>query len=362
MNNYIKYATELMKFESITPKSSGAIEYIADLLKRHQFDVIAKEFGSDYIVSNMYAVYGKNEKKNLCFAGHVDVVPPGDLSLWKHNPFEPQLLNGVLYGRGAVDMKGAIACMLAATFDYLEKTPNPNFGISFLITSDEEGRGIYGTKEMIKYIHQLGHNLDFVILGEPTSEHNIGDTIKIGRRGSVNFDISVFGKQGHVAYPENFNNPIYDMLDLIQKLRKIKGLEITSLDTGNIATNVTPAKIKAKINVRFDTKSEDIIKSVVDTAQLYPNSKVSWEVTAESFMQNPNENTIKFAQIVKNLLQEKAEFSNSGGTSDSRFIKNYAQVLEFGLKNSTAHQIDEHVEIRDLQKLYSVYYAFLERY
>lgn len=375
---YINYLKDLLRFESLTPRSNGAIEYIDDLLKQHGFKTEIKIFGeAEEQVTNLYAAYG-NGKPNICFVGHVDVVPAGNHELW-HNasPFKAHEQDGKIYGRGAVDMKGAIACFLAAGLDFIKNNTDFKGSVSFLLTSDEEGKAKHGTKEMLQYIYDQGYEIDFAIVGEPTNEKEIGDTIKIGRRGSVNFKLNIVGLAGHVAYPQKAKNPLPCLIKILNELTNIKldesteffqnsNLEVTNIDVGYNTLNVIPASVEASFNIRFNNlhNAETLAKQVEEIIKRHCKEyKVDYELeyssSAESFIQNPNDKIKEFAKVVERTLKIKPELSTSGGTSDARFVKDYCSLVEFGLLSETAHKINEYTKISDLQKLYDVYYNFL---
>ncbi|MCC8368991.1 MAG: succinyl-diaminopimelate desuccinylase [Rickettsia endosymbiont of Oxypoda opaca] len=378
---YINYLKELLRFESLTPRSNGAIEYIDKLLQESGFYTEIKLFGdSSSQVTNLYGVYG-NKKPNICFVGHVDVVPAGDYNLWHNSePFKANEQGGKIYGRGAADMKGAIACFLAASLDFIKNNQNLNGSISFLITSDEEGEAKYGTKEMLKHIYNQGHKVDFAIVGEPTCEKEIGDIIKIGRRGSINFNLSIEGLEGHVAYPLKAKNPLPCLIKIMNDIINIKLDEgskffdrsntcVTSIDVGNNITNVIPGEASARFNIRFNDlhSAESLTNLIKRIAEKYCNEyKLNYELTgkssAESFIQSPIDRIADFAGIVASTTNIKPKFSTSGGTSDARFVKNYCPIVEFGLLSETAHKINEYTKITDLQKLYNVYYNSLTKF
>ncbi|WP_425363522.1 succinyl-diaminopimelate desuccinylase [Candidatus Tisiphia endosymbiont of Hybos culiciformis] len=378
---YINILEKLIGFQSVTPKSSGCIEYISNLLEQNGFKTETKIFGEDdYKVTNLYAVYGTT-RPNICFAGHVDVVPAGDRALWLNDPFIASTVGDKIYGRGTVDMKGAIACSLAASLRFIKLNPTPNGSISFLITSDEEGNGKYGTVEMLKYLHQGGNNLiDLAIVGEPTSEHQVGDTIKIGRRGSINFNLALYGTAGHVAYPLQANNPIPSLIQVLNELVDYRldegseffqrsNLEITSIDVGNDITNVIPGRVTTKFNVRFNnlhspSSITDLIDQIVNKycTKYQFKYQLSRVTSADCFIQEPTGLIADFVRVVSDTTQISTKLSTSGGTSDARFIKNYCPVVEFGLLSDTAHKINEYTKIRDLQSLYHVYYNSLTKF
>lgn len=369
MINPIELLKTLIAFPSITPTDAGGLDFIADLLKKGGFDVYIKEFGEQR-VRNLYAVYGSGAP-NICFAGHIDVVPPGDG--WISPPFLAREEAGRIYGRGAVDMKGALACMLASALNFLQKKPEFKGVVSFLITADEEGEAQYGTKPMLEWMAEQGHKIDFAVVGEPTCDKKLGDIIKIGRRGSINFKLKVMGKQGHVAYPQLAENPNSAMVQILRDLIELKldkgnetfqpsNLEVTSIDAGNPTTNVIPAEVNARINIRFNNehKSEELIEKVRGLCAKYTaNYVLEHRVSAEPFLSKSSAFTELFARAAYGATGVQPSFGTSGGTSDARFIQAYCPLLEFGLLNESAHKIDEYVEIGDLQKLYIVYYDFL---
>lgn len=386
----------LLSCKSITPNDGGALLYISDFLAEYGFECHVSEFGyGDQVTKNLYAVRrNAGKQKNICFAGHVDVVPPGDLSCWcldgvPINPFALTRRGDIVYGRGAVDMKGALACMLVAISDYIEKYAADAGTVSVLFTSDEEGRGVYGTKMMLEHIHKLAHVIDFAIVGEPTNDVIMGDMIKIGRRGSINFVLDICGIQGHVAYPDRAKNPIKIIGDLISTLYSYNrsfvthsadiekynrqcvfessNLEITSIDTDNDVTNIIPGKIQIKFNIRYahDANPEAICNNlrclVADIAAGYKTELV-YEVSSYAFLSKESEFLDQFASIVENATSVPPQYSTTGGTSDARFIQKYCPVVEFGLLCETAHKINEHTKISHLQMLYNVYYHTLCEY
>ncbi|CAK6510250.1 succinyl-diaminopimelate desuccinylase [Rickettsia helvetica] len=376
---YINYLKDLIGFKSVTPESDGAIEYIDDLLKQHGFKTEIKIFGDSKSeqVTNLYAVFGSNEP-NICFVGHVDVVPAGNHELWHNsNPFKANEQDGKIYGRGVVDMKGAIACFLAAGLDFIKNNTDFKGSVSFLLTSDEEGKAKHGTKEMLQYIYDQGYKMDFAIVGEPTCEKEIGDIIKIGRRGSINFKLNIEGLAGHVAYPHKANNPLPCLIRILNELTNIKldegteffqssNLEVTNIDVSNNTLNVIPTSTEAFFNIRFNNlhNAETLRQLIEQIVKRYCKEykvdyKIEYNSSAGSFIQNPNDKIKQFAKVVEQTLKIKPEFSTSGGTSDARFVKNYCSLVEFGLLSETAHKINEYTKISDLQKLYDVYYNFL---
>lgn len=373
---------KLLRFESITPHDKGALVFISELLSQNGFTSYIKEFGPQK-VSNLYSVYNSDHTSphfpfNICFAGHLDVVPPGEN--WSTNPFIAEYKNGKIYGRGTVDMKGAVACMLTATINLLDNYRSNNKidhikkNISFLFTSDEEGDAEYGTKKMLEWMKTNGHSIDFAIIGEPTCEEHIGDAIKIGRRGSMHCYLEVHGKQGHVAYPHLANNPnpiiiriLHDIINLDlndgDDIFESSHIEVVSIDTNNKVSNVIPQESTAKFNIRFNVNSSvDKIQNILhNTIKSHASDyNLSIKVTAEPFLSKPHYMRDIFANAVEKITTIKPKQTTSGGTSDARFIKDHCSAVEFGLLSSMAHKIDEYVKISDLQTLYDVYYLALE--
>ncbi len=374
--NFLEIIKKLIKFPSVTPNPAGSFEYITDLLEKSGFIITLKEFGEGTEkVSNLYARIG-TKSPNICFGGHIDVVPPGDLSKWLFDPYSATEHEGYLYGRGTVDMKGAIGCMMAASINFIKENSDFNGSISFLITSDEEGPATNGTKLMMEYIYSLGEKIDLAIIGEPTLDQDIGDTIHIGRRGSISFELLVNGKQGHVAYQTEAINPNKIMVKILNQLIEKEldsgnewfepsNLEITSIDVGNQTENMIPNSCTAKFNIRYNNihsfnqlleTVENIVKGLSD------NYELKYRHNAEPFICSPEELANKFAQSSFNITNIKPKFCTNGGTSDARFIKNYTKTIEFGLSPKTAHQINERVDINHLEKLYDVYYQALYNY
>ncbi len=373
--DYLTILKKLISFKSITPNSNGSIEYIATILSKIGFKCDIQIIGTKYKVTNLYAIYG-NESPNICFAGHVDVVPIVNKNLWLSNPFKMTIINNNVYGRGTVDMKGAISVSIAVAYNFIKNTPNFKGAISFLLTSDEEGEAKYGIKKMIKHIKNQVPKINLCILGEPTSKNFIGDVIKIGRRGSINFILKVIGIEGHVAYPDQTNNPIIIMNKIIYDLSNInldKGskffqpsiLQITSIDTNNYASNIIPKLITSRFNVRYNTNYN--IKTMVKFIQNIINKHtqnytLNYNCTARPFIQKYSNIIEQFIKIIKENCQGKTILSTEGGTSDARFIYPYTNVVELGLKSSFAHKINEHSTINDLHNLYNLYYAALNKF
>lgn len=372
---FLKILKQLISYKSVTPKGKDALEYIAAILTDLGFKVDLRDFGeSNEKTWNLYAYRG-DSAPNICFAGHVDVVPAGDLSSWIADPFKLTLRDDLLYGRGIVDMKGAIACYLAAIVDFLDECQDYTGCLSFLLTSDEEGSGKYGTKRMLEYIAGRYASIDFCIVGEPTSENKIGDMVKIGRRGSMNFQLTVGGRQGHVAYPDLADNPIPKLIDILAELENMhldggmefflpSNLEVTSLRVENEASNVIPQEAHANLNIRFNTNHDEksLLKMVLEVVSRHTKIyKIEYDCSSLPFVQEYSKNMQKFTEIVRQQCSISPKVSTSGGTSDARFIHKYSEVIEFGLKSGQAHKINEHCEISDLQTLCNVYYAYLVR-
>ena len=374
--NILPILKKLISFRSVTPKGADAIEYVAQFLSELGFTCETKSFGAgEEVVTNLYAILG-DTTPNICFAGHLDVVLPMNEDLWRSDPFKMTIQDEIVYGRGAVDMKGAIGCYLSAAAAFLKENRKPKGSISFLLTTDEEGEAKHGTKEMLEHIKNYTPKIDFCILGEPTTKHRIGDTIKIGRRGSVNFTLKVSGKQGHVAYPEKSVNPIPIMMRMLKDLSDKKfdsgskyfqksNLEITSIDTGNPLSNVIPESVSAKFNIRFNDKytandlSSEVIQIISRHAEDYD---LKYSSSSTAFIQKYSPRMQEFAKIVQEICEITPDIETGGGTSDARFIHSYTEVVEFGLNCEPAHKINEHTTISDLQALHNVYYNCLVKF
>jgi succinyl-diaminopimelate desuccinylase len=374
----VEIAQALIRCRSVTPAEGGALDYLGELLGRAGFEIHRQKFSSPGFpeIDNLFAKIGKG-KPHLVFAGHTDVVPPGREASWSEPPFVGVLKDGRLYGRGAVDMKGAIAAFTAAALDYLDGK-EPKGTISFLITGDEEGPAVDGTVKLLAWAKARGEKFSHAIVGEPTSVKRVGDIIKIGRRGSLSGTITVFGKQGHVAYPDRADNPMPALLAMCRALTEKpydKGskefqpsnLEIVSVETGNTAFNVIPAQAVARFNIRFNDKhtparlKREIEKRLRQAAKR-KRFKIDWEPASDSYLTKRG----PFVDLVAKAIAEaggvKTEISTSGGTSDARFIKDQCPVIDLGLVGTTMHQIDENTPVQDLQKLTRIYRAILERY
>lgn len=369
----------LIRKPSVTPKDEGALDLLEEKLSALGFRcsrMIFDEPGTDP-VDNLYARWGREEPV-FCFAGHTDVVPAGDADDWSSPPFEPTEKNGAIYGRGAADMKGSIAAFAAAAERMIAKGPNGS--IAFLITGDEEGPAFNGTKKMLRRLNETGERISHCLVGEPSSSETLGDMIKVGRRGSMNCWLTVFGTQGHVAYPARAKNPIPALLKKLLTLSETplddgyenfqpSSLQITDIHVGNPASNVIPAKAAARFNVRFNPnwsgeRLEAYLRKTLDAAALAAG--VRYELSAicsgDAFLTTDAE----FLDLVTTAIREKtgleADRSTTGGTSDARFIKDYAPVLEFGLVGKTIHKVDEHAAVSDILSLVGIYEGILSRY
>jgi succinyl-diaminopimelate desuccinylase len=369
-------ARRLIQAPSVTPVDAGALDVLGGALEELGFKTRRYPFDE---VDNLYARLG-TEGPVFCFAGHTDVVPPGPENAWTHAPFDAALDDGVLWGRGAADMKGALAAMVAGVAAFLERNGPPKGSIAFLITGDEEGPAVNGTKKLLEAITEAGEKLDHCLVGEPTNPAHLGDTIKVGRRGSFNGVITVKGRQGHVAYPEKAENPIPALLALLERLNartldegaphfQPSNLEVTTIDVGNAPHNVIPGAASAKFNVRFNTNhiGEDLKTWVEDEAQAIRQVyrveiDLDLKVTGEAFLTRSGPFTDLIRDAVAETTGREPALTTGGGTSDARFIKNYCQVAEFGLVGETMHQVDERVDAADIVSLSNIYTNILTRY
>jgi succinyl-diaminopimelate desuccinylase len=367
---------ELIRCPSVTPDAKGTFEVLEHHLATLGFTcerLIFDEAGSAP-VENLYARLGTTAP-HLCFAGHVDVVPAGDEAAWRTDPFAGEIHDQVLYGRGAVDMKGGIAAFLCATAKYLEETKLDG-SISFLITADEEGVAINGTRKVLEVLAERGEKIDFCLVGEPSSYEKVGDTIKIGRRGSLNTVLTIHGTQGHVAYPERADNPIPRLLQCLTLINQgpaekdnpfftATNVEITSIDVGNPTVNIIPAQATARFNIRFsDFQTGSSLQAWIKEICQHHGGLHTLEFTlsGEAEYLQPEKNTELLAAAILEVTSLSPELTTAGGTSDARFIRHYAPVLEFGLVGRTMHQVNECVNCDDLITLCDIYHHFLQRY
>jgi succinyl-diaminopimelate desuccinylase len=384
VTDVVELTRALVRSESVTPREAGALQHLERTLASLGFSCERMDFsqaGTDD-VANLYARIG-NSGRHFCFAGHSDVVPVGDLSSWTIGPFSAELSDGYLFGRGAADMKGAIAAFTDAATRFLSKRGR-DFGgsISLLITGDEEGPAVNGTVKMLKRLAERGETIDACVVGEPTSSKRFGDMMKIGRRGSMNVDMVVRGVQGHVGYPERLDNPIHRLSALIEALVREpidKGsthfqptsLQFTTVDVGNKATNIAPGMVRARFNTRFNDlwTSQTLLAHLRERldrahAALGGNGTIelSADVSGESFFTPPGPLSELVAGAIRDVAGVEAELSTTGGTSDARFIRSYCPVLEFGLVGETMHKVDEKSAVADLRTLTRVYETVLDRY
>jgi len=375
-------ARDLLRCPSVTPAEGGALKFLESVLEAAGFTVHRMTFsesGADD-VENLYARIG-SAAPNLVFAGHTDVVPPGDENAWAHPPFSGEVEDGELYGRGAVDMKGGIACAVAAILDHLAANGGkPKGSISFLITGDEEGVAVNGTPKLLAWTAERGEKFDHCLLGEPSNVEALGDTIKIGRRGSLNGHLIVTGKQGHVAYPLRAENPVRGLVALIAALQSepldagsaqfsASHLEFTSVDVGNKTVNLIPGEARARFNIRFNDKHTlDSLKALIEqrTAKAAGGKikfALKWEPSnAGVFVTRPGPFTDLVSGAIAQVTGRKPELSTTGGTSDARFITQYCPVVEFGLVGHTMHQVDERVPVTDLTALTTIYRKIIDKY
>lgn len=370
---------DFLRIESVTPDAKKSFDFLEKLFKKYNFEIHRVKFGSaDTIeVENMFAIIGSGGP-HLNFAGHVDVVPPGELNSWKHPPFSGHIEDGIIYARGAEDMKGAVIASIVAGINYYERMDSKGT-LSYMLTGDEDGVAINGTKPLIKWVNDQGIKINDCIVTEPTNKELIGDNIKIGRRGSLSCDLRIIGKQGHVAYPEKANNPI---THAIKALSKITGqldegsehflptnIEITSIDVNNPTHNIIPELVHVSLNVRFNDSWNEIslieyiknrLSSALDEAEItFDLRKIS---VADVYYTGSGKLTDLLQKAIFNKTNIDAKLSTFGGTSDGRFIAKYCPVVEFGLVGRTMHQVDEKIRIDDFFLLTEIYIEFIDNY
>src|SRR5882757_1511284 len=382
----LSIARDLLRCPSVTPADAGALGVLETILKDAGFEVHRVTFGEPGTadIDNLYARIG-NSAPHLTFAGHTDVVPPGNEGAWSHGAFSGDVKDGFLYGRGAVDMKGGIACSVAAVLDYLaahggKPGEDGKGSISFLITGDEEDLSVNGTVKLLQWVTARGEKFDHCVLGEPSNVEALGDCIKVGRRGSLSGTLYVDGTQGHVAYPQRASNPVPDISRLIVALSdepldhgsaqfQASNLEFTTVDVGNTAGNVIPGQARAKLNIRYnDNHTQDSLRQLVDERLVKAcgnriRAHIDWAPSNSNvFVTKPGPFTDLAVSAIEEVTGRKPELSTSGGTSDARFISSYCPVIEFGLVGQTMHQIDERTPVSDLEKLTRIYRGILDRY
>lgn len=368
----IKLTKKLIKKKSLSPKDSGCQKILKKKLKKNNFIIEDMSYKN---TKNFWAYHGK-KGKILTFAGHTDVVSPGDIKKWNFNPFSPKIKNGIIYGRGSSDMKGSLAAMIFAAIRFVKKFPNHPGKISFLITSDEECNAKHGTIKVIEKLISRKEKINYCIIGEPTSEKNLCDTIKNGRRGSINIKITIYGTQGHIAYPQLANNPIHNSLSFLHKIIKKKwdegnnvfpptNLQISNLHSGIGVNNIIPPKIFIKMNVRFSNKLNEKkiikkIKHILNEEKL--NYKIKWNLSANPFLSKNGKLIQITSDIIKQYFGYTPNLSQNGGTSDGRFIhKICSQIIEIGLFNKTIHKENECAAIKNLKKLSFIYEKIIEK-
>ncbi len=379
--NEVILAKELIKFPSITPTDAGVMRFLEKKLKKLGFKTKIIEFREKNFkpVKNLYAKLG-NKEPNFCYAGHLDVVPPGNINDWTINPFKPSIKNGYLIGRGANDMKSSIAAFVSALSTFLNNNNNFNGSISLLITGDEEGDAVNGTKKVVDYLKKRKEKIDFCLVGEPTNPNKLGEMIKIGRRGSLTGKLKINGVQGHVAYPHRANNPSTTIIKILKELKDLKfdkgtkdfqptNLEITRINIDNHADNVIPGTAEATFNIRFNNKhSSKSIKKRLNKIfkrickKNKSNYIIEYRVSGEAFLTKPNNTTYMIQNIIKKITKIKPKLSTTGGTSDARFIRKISPCLEFGLVGKTMHKVDEAVSLKDLKNLKKIYQNILQEY
>ena len=379
--NELQLAKELIRFPSITPVDAGIMKFLEKKLKKLGFKTKILEFKEKGFkpVKNLYARLGTKEP-NFCYAGHLDVVPPGNIKDWTINPFKPSIKKGHLIGRGANDMKSSIAAFVSAVSTFLSKNNKFNGSISLLITGDEEGDAINGTRKVVEYLKKKREKINFCLVGEPTNPNVLGEMIKIGRRGSLTGKLTILGLQGHVAYPHRANNPSTIIVKILKELKEIRfdkgtknfqptNLEVTKININNTADNVIPAEAEATFNIRFNNKhSSKSLKKKLNiifkkiSKKHKSKFKIEYRVSGEAFLTKPNKTTFMVQNVIKKITKIKPKLSTTGGTSDLRFIKAICPGLEFGLVGKTMHKVDEAVSLKDLKKLNKIYLNILQNY
>ena len=375
--NPIELTKTLINCRSVTPENDGAIEQVSHWLEEIGFKSEILNFKEEGTASikNLWSKMG-SKGPTICFAGHTDVVPTGNIDEWSSDPFDANEVNDKIIGRGAADMKGSIASFISATSRFVKEHPDFPGSIGFIITGDEEGCAINGTKKILTWMKSNNISFDDCLVGEPTNPNSLGEMIKIGRRGSVNGVITVKGVQGHVAYPHLADNPIPKLIKILENLINQKlddgtehfqpsNIEITSIDIGNTATNVIPKEASANFNIRYnDIFDREKIEEEVHNRirNLNYDYSIKFEHSGDSFLTSPGKLTKNLSKIIEDQTGNTPELSTSGGTSDARFIKDYGNVVEFGLIGATMHKVDESASIKDIKNLTEIYYQLLKKY
>ena len=375
--NPIELTKTLINCRSVTPENDGAIEQVSHWLEEIGFksEILNFEEEGTASIKNLWSKMG-SKGPTICFAGHTDVVPTGNIDEWSSDPFDANEVNDKIIGRGAADMKGSIASFISATNRFVKEYPDFPGSIGFIITGDEEGCAINGTKKILTWMKSNNISFDDCLVGEPTNPNSLGEMIKIGRRGSVNGVITVKGVQGHVAYPHLADNPIPKLIKILENLISQKlddgtehfqpsNIEITSIDIGNTATNVIPKEASANFNIRYnDIFDREKIEEEVHNRirSLNYDYSIKFEHSGDSFLTSPGKLTKNLSKIIEDQTGNTPELSTSGGTSDARFIKDYGNVVEFGLIGATMHKVDESAYIEDIKNLTEIYYQLLKKY
>lgn len=383
LRDEVALAQALIRCPSVTPEEGGALALLQKALEQLGFDCERQIYQTkdSYPVDNLFAKRGGGRGPVLAYAGHSDVVPPGRLEDWSVPPFAAEILEDRLIGRGAADMKGSIAAFIAALARYMDERENHFDGdMIFVVTGDEEAKAIDGTKRVLEWMESQGHRVDHCLVGEPTSNDQLGDMVKIGRRGSINFELTVKGIQGHTAYPQMAQNPIHPLVAMLHNITTEpldhgtehfppSSLQVVTVDVGNPATNVIPASAFAGFNVRFNDlySSDRVIAWVKErlnrAAEEYDVSwDLNWRISGESFLSPPGLLSELLCASIKKVTGRDAALGTSGGTSDARFIRRYASVAEFGLRNATAHKVDESCQLDELRQLSAIYQEFIAGY
>jgi succinyl-diaminopimelate desuccinylase len=365
----------LIKCPSVTPHEGGALDLLQGWLTQLGFACTRLPFGEGALrVDNLYARLG-SDGPHFCYAGHTDVVPPGELAQWSSDPFAADIRGGFLTGRGAADMKGSIAAFVSATAQAVQERSIKG-SLSFLITGDEEGPAQFGTTKVLDWMEAMGERPDHCLVGEPTSAHTLGDMAKIGRRGSMNAHVTVLGAQGHVAYPDRADNPLTRLVAFLHAVKarlldsgnahfQASNLEVTDISVGNETENMIPAQAKARLNIRFNTEHSGAslsawLKELL--SQFAPNHELNIRISGEAFLSPPGILSALVSNAVRAVTGLAPELSTTGGTSDARFIQAMCPVIEFGLVGQSMHKVDEHVAVDDIHALRAIYADMIKSY